>query len=515
VTASRVVRTITLVIAPLAATFAMERGGDAHVLRAMPVLTILWMVMASAVVLRLVYEVRRPGPPPEGRQWPWDHLDVLTATGAAMIWASAGALAAAAITGWASLSVVGVLGLGAVYLVVTWTSIVAGGDTPWRGATITRAILPETSVEGDTLREEIRMSGLRIPAGMRLFATGRAMPLGVASRHAVGAEGGRAELKLEADLGPARRGEHRAPPLALWLGDTLGLTRTPVMRRGAATFSVLPRLGSVDGARKLLGDGGDDALARPVAHQPTEGTFRIREYVPGDDTRRIHWVRSLQTNQLVMRLPDEIPPDEPALRLVLDSELAGTEPLSCHAPHQLLDALVHIWLGIARALVASGARVTLVAAARTGGPGERVAAAERPMIARSPREGLRLGARVVWQTQVSLASMLAPGVKQVIVSSRPRALASPAAISWVVVPEAAWTSPEAWPPLSTPLTLPFPMGAADNRIGRRRRERRRNAQLWTDRAVFGQILCWADWTTYSGNFIARPDQGRVALAVIP
>jgi hypothetical protein len=223
-------------------------------------------------------------------------------------------------------------------------------------------------------------------------------------------------------------------------------------------------------------------------------------------------VRSLQANQLVMRLPDEVPPAEPALRLVLDCELAGIDDLSCRAPHQLLDALVHIWLGIARALVASGTRVTLVAAARTG---DRIAAVERPMRARSPREGLRLGARVAWQTEVPLQALLAPGVKQVVVSARPRQLASPVELAWVVVPEAAWTSPEPWPALATPLTLPFPTGSADNRLGRQRRERRRNTRMWQDRATFGQVVCWADWTAYSGNFIARPNQGRVALAVIP
>ena len=33
--------------------------------------------------------------------------------------------------------------------------------------------------------------------------------------------------------------------------------------------------------------------------------------------------------------------------------------------------------------------------------------------------------------------------------------------------------------------------------------------------MFGQVMCWADWTAFSGNYIARPNQGRVALAVIP
>src|SRR5213075_1562985 len=122
--------------------------------------------------------------------------------------------------------------------------------------------------------------------------------------------------------------------------------------------------------------------SRPTQRQPSEGVFRIRTYVPGDDTRRIHWVRSLQMNHLVMRLPDEVPPAEPAERLILDSELWGTESLSCRAPDELLDALVCVWLGIGKALSELGVRVTLVTAAAHDGCTSIV---ERPMLMRSAR----------------------------------------------------------------------------------------------------------------------------------
>ncbi|HET7502090.1 MAG TPA: DUF58 domain-containing protein [Kofleriaceae bacterium] len=516
-TASRAIRIATLVLAPLAATFAMEHAGDARFLHdAVPVLVILWIAMAVAVVARLVLETRR-GAGFDRPGWPWVHLDLLTATGASTMWAGAGALAIAAVTGWASMSLIGVLALGTVYVVAIWPQVAAAGDAAWRDATISRQILPATSLEGDSLREEIRLAGVRIPAGMRLFATGRTTPHGVTTRYAVGAEAGRADVKLESDLGPAVRGEHHAPALQLWLGDTLGLTRTPVVERAPAAFSVLPRPGAIDGARVLLGAGGDDAMSRPTQHQPTDGTFRIREYVPGDDTRRIHWVRSLQANQLVMRLPDEVPPAEPAVRLVLDTELASTDALSCRAPHQLLDVLVDIWLGIARALATDGVRVTLVAAARKANqPGDPIVAIERPMIVRSPREALRLGARVAWQNELPLHTLLASGAaRQLVVSARPRELPGAVAPSWVVVPESAWVSPEQWPPIANPTTLPFPIGSADNRLGRRRRERLRNTRMWHDRAVFGQVMCWADWTAFSGNYLARPNLGRVSLGVIP
>src|SRR5262249_28035846 len=182
-----------------------------------------------------------------------------------------------------------------------------------------------------------------IPPGMRLFVSGRALRDGAMSRYVVEGTDANDELQLESELGPAQRGEHRTPPLVMWFADVLGLARTAAVHRGEAGLPVLPKLQPVDGARELLGTGGDDAMSVPTYKRPTEGTFRIREYVPGDDARRIHWVRSLQQNQLVVRLPDEIPPADPAIRLVLDNELFGTEALTCRAPDELLDVLVRVW----------------------------------------------------------------------------------------------------------------------------------------------------------------------------
>ena len=508
-------RIATLVVAPLVAATGALSHGSVHLMTSVaPALIGLWMIMAGALILRVVLEARRPDRASHVEHGSLlDHLDVLTATGSAVMWSSAGALVAAAVTGWASLSVIGILGLGAVYLAATWTALAAAGDAPWRRATITRTILPEACTEGDALREELHLRDVWIPAGMRLFATGRATPHGLTTHYAVGAEGSRAELRLDSALGPARRGEHVAPPLSLWLRDVLGLTRTPVIQRGEARFSVLPRPVTVTGVRSLLGPGGDDAMALPAQRQPTEGTFRIRAYAPGDDTRRIHWVRSLQAQELVVRLPDEIPPADPVVRLILDNELRGTEELSCAAPSELLDGLVRVWLGVGQALSETGTRVVLVTAADRGGA---IAAVERPMIARAPRECLRLGGRVRWQGELALSRLLArQPVRQIVVSSRPRPIETASPIAWIVLPEVAWTHPEVDLPAPSKVQLPFPSGSADNRLGRRKRELQRVESIWQDRAVFSQILCWTDLAAFSGHHLARPGKTGVELAVIP
>ena len=513
----RELRIATLVAAPLVATIAAASLHHARILQStVPALGILWLVAAAALIGRAIHETRRRDRRPDDFRPGWDHLDVLTATGGAVMWTSAAAIVASGVTGWASLAVLGVFGLGIVFLAVAWTALAAAGDAPWRRARITRAIVPASCIEGDRLREQVHIADVRIPAGMRLFAAGRVHPDSPVTRYAVGSEGSRAELRLDSELGPALRGEHVAPPLAFWLGDVLGLTRSQSVEYGEARFSVLPRPAPVDGVLALLGAGGDDACSQPTQRQPTEGTFRIREYVPGDDARRIHWVRSLQANRLVVRLPDEIPHADPAVRLVLDTDLWAADTLTCRAPRQLLDALVRVWLGVGRALNDAGTRVTLIAVAdHRGAP----ALIERPLAMRSSPDALRLGSRVAWQTGSSLASLLTADAvartRHIVVSSRPRKLAVPSHIAWVVVPEIAWTSPELPLPVATRMRLPFPAGSADNRLGRRRRERQRREMMWNDRTIFSQCMCRTDWASYSGDLVARPYRGRVSLEAIP
>lgn len=525
----RELRITTLVAAPALAAIALLADASDRLLRTTaPALGLLWLIMILALGGRAALDAHRRGPADSDLQPAWHQLDILTATGGATLWTGAGALIGAAFTGWASLTVIGVLGLGAVFTTAAWTAITAGGDAPWRGATIERAIEPPLSTEGDALRERVRIAGVQIPSGMRLFAESRALPDGAIARYAVGARCSHGEVLLESELGGARRGEHRAPPLALWLGDVLGLTRTQPVGRGEARFAVLPRPARVDGASALLGTGGDDATA-PALHQPSDGTFRIRPYVAGDDTRRIHWVRSLQQRELVVRLPDEVPHTEPALRIVLDSELSGSDALTCRAPHELLDALVRVWLGVARALADTGARVTLVAVAvRRDVPGAPAAPiiVERPLAVRAAVEGQRLGARAIWQDAIPLARLVAngaPGGQTVIVSSRPRAIAAPAVgplaadgpRAWVVVPEDGWTAAEPPLPERSIARLPFPAGAADYRLGRREREHDRHRQRQADRSQFRALLAGSDWKPAASDRLARRRRGRVVLEVLP
>jgi uncharacterized protein (DUF58 family) len=474
----------------------------------------LWLLMAGALLARSVDALLRRRRGGRGGELSLlDQIDVLTASGSSTIWLASGAIAASVWVGWASLSVVGLMGLCFAQLVVLWTLLVAGGDDPFRVASVSRRFVPASVVEGDPVVEEVRFSDVRIPTGFRLFAGGRIGPRWPMTRYAIEEDASGGEILLESDVGPAVRGDHRAEPLELWLQDVFGLCRSVRLSAGhEAAISVLPRLRPVDGTHELLGRGGHDLDPRPVTRLPTEGSFRLREYQPGEDARRIHWVRSLAARQVVVRLPDELPPERPSVRLVLDTLLVpaghdGGHPqtpgaLTCAAHEELLDALVRVWLGVGRALVESGARVTLVTASRQG-------IVRRRLTAEALSTALRLGAEVRWQDALSVADLLSDE-PSIVVSYRLQPdpgteKAAESAVRWINVPVSVWARFDE--PLQQPslALLPHPMGSPENRWSHRRRERMRLLRARRDRGLLLDACApTRDRHEHRGTFVARP-----------
>ena len=264
--------------------------------------------------------------------------------------------------------------------------------------------------------------------------------------------------------------------------------------------------------------------------------MRLREYQPGDAARRIHWLRSLTAGQIVVRLPDEVPLEQSSVRLVLDTfmpdcwdptlvnprGLAGAsnavDGLTCHAPDELMDGLVAVWLGVGRALVDAGVRVTLVTAAAEAG---KVVPVRRPLLPRAWTPAQRLGSRLRWQEALRPEALLVPiegdrgaDHRTVVVSHRLPASPKEGEARWIVVPASLWApffEPRA---RSSGGLFPFPMGSADNRWSRRRREHPRLERAKTDHAIF-TVLCSHSHERRVGNFVARPrDDVRVTLEAL-
>jgi len=466
-------------------------------------LGLLWVTTCAALVVRVVdasISRRRAANKADLPSW-LEAADVLTASGCSVVWGGAAALGLSVWIGWASLSVVGLLGLGVVHAAALWTLLRAGGADPWRRASLSRSFVAERLTEGAQVIEEVSFVGPRIPVGFRLFAKGRVGRRWPLSRYVVESAESNGEVRLERDVGPARRGEHDAEPLVVWLEDALGLCHSVEVRAGGiARLTVLPEPRRVQGAVVLLGQGGADKEPRTAVRLPTEGSLRLREYQAGDDARRIHWLRSLTRGdgELVVRLPDELPPDEPVVRLVLDTFFPQADGLACEAPDVLLDALVRVWLGTGRALLAAGVRVRLVMAVRDRA---RVAPVSEPLFLRAMSLAERLGARAAWQKAVEVSALLS-SERTIVVSHRLPVSSAEEAARWVVVPAELWTPfPE---PAQRPHygLLPYALGSADNRWSRRRKDRLQRQASRGDHASFS-LLASHSQERRIGHFVAR------------
>ncbi|MGZ3442061.1 MAG: hypothetical protein ACXVDD_21225, partial [Polyangia bacterium] len=139
----RAARVATLVVPSLAAWLVVranlhgsDHGQEDPLVRAgLTALVPLFCVMAAALLVRAVEAA--------GARRSWiDALDILTGPGRALVWTAALATAGASLVGWASLSVLGLCGLGLAYLTVTWAALVAAGDEPWRAVAVTRGFAP-------------------------------------------------------------------------------------------------------------------------------------------------------------------------------------------------------------------------------------------------------------------------------------------------------------------------------------------------------------------------------------
>jgi uncharacterized protein (DUF58 family) len=222
----------------------------------------------------------------------------------------------------------------------------------------------------------------------------------------------------------------------------------------------------------LKGHGVGPNASRTAARIPTEGLFHLREYQAGDDVRRIHWTRSAAAGELIVRLPDELPPDRPRVRLVLDTYFPEASVLSCDAPAEVLDRVVAVWLALGRALADYGARVTLVTAVpgrrleRGAGEPEVVMKAELLSL-RDPAAAQRLGAQASWQGRLTVDALLTDEVTYVVSRGLLTHPPDTDKIRWILVPPPA--EPELPALLPSAVTMPHPMGSSDNRWTRRKR----------------------------------------------
>ena len=134
-----------------------------------------------------------------------------------------------------------------------------------------------------------------------------------------GVSGTRGANLLVAPLGPeeqvraayrlptARRGILRIGPLDVDLGDPFGLTRTSIRASGVTEVTVYPHVDEVLPVPLTTGTDPHAGSEHPnTLGRSGEDFYALRQYVVGDDLRRVHWPSTARHDDLMVR-QDELP----------------------------------------------------------------------------------------------------------------------------------------------------------------------------------------------------------------
>jgi uncharacterized protein (DUF58 family) len=98
-----------------------------------------------------------------------------------------------------------------------------------------------------------------------------------------------------------RRGKYQVGPLKIFMSDPFGLARARVESSGRSELVVYPHVEELDASHLLSqGVGSGESTARQL-HRSAAEFYTMREYVTGDDLRRIHWPSVAKTGQLMIR----------------------------------------------------------------------------------------------------------------------------------------------------------------------------------------------------------------------
>lgn len=448
------------------------------------------------------------------------HVRVLTGRGVGLAVVSLGMVGLALSAKWGQFGILAVAGLGLVYLSSTIATVVSAfavrafDDRVRRGrGAIDREMSPTVVDAGDPVEERFFLARVPVPPGFRLHIE-EALPerLGGDTRFAVDRAVSGGEVTVSAPLPRTPRGLYRVGPADIWFEDIFGLSRVFVAARATSSLRALPRLRPITFERRPRSSAKSEGPLSVLARLATEEHFRTRPYLTGDDLRRVHWKQSINTGNLMVRVPEAIPFAPTRVRIVLDTFLppgwrvaagAGGRKVTgataaARAPdamEDVLDLLVESWVGLAHSLLRRGEKVTLVAPIRDG---EATVVREIECKRGEERRWRAIGSDAAWQIDVDVEALLrAAGPTGTIIVSAGLSFgaARPPAGTTFVVGDGASVVPDA--PADAPSLVrrlfvsDYPVGAEDNRLDLARLFAPRAPSPLAVRAELGKATAYA------------------------
>jgi uncharacterized protein (DUF58 family) len=189
------------------------------------------------------------------------------------------------------------------------------------GMTAERRGLFPRAQEGDRLDVDIRLTANR---SVSTFVLEEKVPakLGRSARLPIIRLKAKSEVSYGYSLRCRRRGSYRVGPLVAITSDPLGLSRRERVIAEPFELLVHPRVEVVND-RPLTRMFEDPPIRPPVSKPWPSGLefYGMREYVPGDDLRRVVWRATARTGKVMVREAEQGITDH--ITLILDTDRGG------------------------------------------------------------------------------------------------------------------------------------------------------------------------------------------------
>ncbi|WP_245534446.1 DUF58 domain-containing protein [Xylanimonas cellulosilytica] len=272
----------------------------------------------------------------------------------------------------ATLGLPDVIGLGAAAVLAVAVSWVTQGvqrlDAGRGALTVARQVTPAPVVRGEQATTHL-VVGPAAPSPVAYERLARIRLSEQAAHELAGHHGVRARVTARPDrievrygIQPSRRGRWSLGPLLTTRTDAFGLVRTTQPLGERTLVAVWPRTSELSVRTGLLGDL-ENAGTGARLTAPDDAV--LREYVPGDDPRRVHWPTAARQGRLMVRT-DEAAGVRP-VTVVLDRALLPAPGEQRSVAGTLLGdgewAVEHV-ASLACSFLAAGHPVRLVATAR-------------------------------------------------------------------------------------------------------------------------------------------------------
>ncbi|MCK9795543.1 DUF58 domain-containing protein [Isoptericola sp. 4D.3] len=200
---------------------------------------------------------------------------------------------------------VGLGAAGVLAVLLAWTLMGVQRLDAGRGAlVVTRELTPNPVVRDQTASVRL-LVGARARTGAAYERLARLRLSEQAAHELAGPHGIRARVTAHADriavsyaLTPSRRGRWPLGPLLTTRTDAFGLVRTTQPLGAATRVAVWPRTVELPTRTRVLGE--VDRAATGARLTSTDDSV-LREYVAGDDPRRVHWAGSARQGRLMVR----------------------------------------------------------------------------------------------------------------------------------------------------------------------------------------------------------------------